>query len=137
MMAAAGVGSSKINLVLQSTRRSGAFQSRGHTRTCSTGLAQRAKNCCWTQFMRRDDPQLAGDLRLRESRITGCFFEFRGALLAYKAMDVRRTVFIACTHIKNRYGMRLSIISCVRWRQYRGRCIPVISLHCLAESCHR
>ena len=34
-------------------------------------------------LMRRDDLQLARDWRLRESRLTCCLFEFRGALLAY------------------------------------------------------
>ena len=68
--------------------------------------------------MCRDDLQLAGDWRLRELRLTGCFFEFLGAAArcaAYQAMGVRRTVFIDCTHNKNRYGKRLFIISCIGW----------------------
>ena len=52
---------------------------------------------------------------MRESHLTGCFFEIRGALLAFQAMGIRRTVFIDCTHNKNLYGMLLFIISCIRW----------------------
>ena len=65
--------------------------------------------------MRREDLGLAGDWRTVEGRFAGCWFAFHGAAEAYAAMGEKRTVFMDSTHNKNRYGMRLVIISCVGW----------------------
>ena len=96
MLAAAGVEPSKINLVLQiNAQKRGmpitwTYQDVRHRfGATSEELRLDAESLTSWIRMRRDDLRLAGDWRLRESRVAGCFFEFRGALLAYQAIGVR------------------------------------------------
>jgi len=122
MMAVAGIPASQINRVMQINAQrdnipiSWTYRDVRQRFDATTEQLQLDAHSLtnWIQ-MRREDQALMGDWRMQDGRLSGCWFVFGNGLQAYNAMGGKRTVFLDSTHNKNRYGLRLFIISCVGW----------------------
>jgi len=78
--------------------------------------------CSWIR-MRREDLGLPGDWRAIDGRFKGCWFVLDGAREAFAAMGDKITLFMDSTHNKNRFGMRLFMVSCVGWSGNTEVCV--------------
>ena len=122
MLSDAGIAASQINRVLQINAQK---HQRPITWTYADVRTRFSPNTeelradadsliSWIQ-MRREDIGLAGGWRTKEERFNGCWFLFAGGIEAYNAMGDKRVIFMDTTHNKNRFGMKLLIISCIGW----------------------
>lgn len=123
MMASAGVETARINLVLQINAQKSnipitwTYNDVRHQFGATTAELERdAFNLIKWLRMRVEDLSLPSTWRTSAGgQFCACAFMFEGALDGYSAMLPSPMIFLDTTHNKNRFGLRVFIISCIGW----------------------